>query len=120
MEFNDLLRTITPTISWTYDKKLDIYGSVEYTKPNGADAIKFDKVYSDIPCRVSVVNLNNTNQQEANQLNHSLKLFCKPDIEIKAGSKIKIDGEKFMTTTTGEPMGYASHQEVYIHRKEWV
>lgn len=118
MDINDVLKQATPFIEWTYDKELSLYGEVEYTKPNGATGFKTDEIESGIRCRVSVVKLANTDQDQANQLHETLKLFCGPSIKLPAGSKLVVDGVKF--ETTDEPMVYVTHQEVYIHRKSWI
>lgn len=120
MDIQSILKEARPSIEWTYDKLMDVYGSVPYTKPNGADGVKFDVIETNVKCRLSVVKLANTEQKETNKLFETLKLFCSPDIEIAPGSKISIDGEKYETTSTDKPMVYVTHQEVYLNRKEWV
>ena len=48
-------------------KKMDVFDTGEGTKPNGADFVEFKEIYKKVPCRVSVRNLVNTEQNEAHQ-----------------------------------------------------
>lgn len=118
MDINELLTQATPFIEWTYDKRMDIYGEVETTKPNGATDFVFDVMVPNVSCRVSVVKLANTDQDQANRLTETLKLFCSADVNLPAGSLITVDGVKY--ESTDEPMKYATHQEVLIYRKAWI
>ena len=122
MNINDILSQATPYIEWTYDKLMTIYVPTPYVKDNGADGIRYEPMSggADIKCRLSVVNLNNTTSTEATKLREVLKVFCSPDVELKAGSKLKIGDEKYITTTTSEPMVYTTHQEVLVTREEWI
>lgn len=45
MNINDVLSQARPSIEWTYDKKMDVFDTVEGTKPNGADFVEFKEVY---------------------------------------------------------------------------
>lgn len=119
-KINNVLSKSRGAIEWTYDKLLSVMEQTSYRKPNGATGTKFGPVQgkANIPCRVSVQRLNNTTIDEANKLEVVEKLFCQPDIEIKAGSQLLIDGVKY--TATNEPFIYPTHQEVVIERAGWV
>lgn len=118
MKVNDVLIQAQSSIMWMYDKKLDVYEAREIIKDNGADGIEFQKAHADIPCRLSVQSLKNTQQTEARLLETEHKVFCQPDIYIKAGSKITVDGVKYLTSE--DPMIYITHQELVVKRHEWV
>ena len=119
-KINNVLSKSRGAIEWTYDKLLSVMEQTSYRKPNGATGTKFGPVQgkANIPCRVSVQRLNNTTIDEANKLEVIEKLFCQPDIEIKAGSKLLIGDVKY--TATNEPFIYLTHQEVVIERAGWV
>ncbi|RKW15463.1 MAG: hypothetical protein D8B54_07080 [Catonella sp.] len=119
-KINNVLSKSRGAIEWTYDKLLSVMEQTSYRKPNGATGTKFGPVQgkANIPCRVSAQSLNNANMAEANKLSMVEKLFCQPDIEIKAGSQLLIGDVKY--TATNEPFVYPTHQEVVIERARWV
>ena len=119
-KINHVLSKAKGAIEWTYDKTMSVMEQTSYRKPNGATGSKFGPVQgkANIPCRVSVQRLNNTTIDEANKLEVIEKLFCRPDIEIKAGSQLLVSGVKY--TATNEPFIYPTHQEVVIERAGWV
>lgn len=119
-KINHVLSKARGSIEWTYDKLMSVMEQTSYRKPNGATGSRFGAVdgKANIPCRVSVQRLNNANMAEANRLDQVEKLFCQPDIEIKAGSKLLIGDVKY--TATNEPFVYPTHQEVVIERARWV
>lgn len=119
-KINNVLSKSRGAIEWTYDKLLSVMEQTSYRKPSGATGTKFGPVpgKANIPCRVSVQRLNNTTTAEANKLEVVEKLFCQPDIEIKAGSQLLIGDVKY--TATNEPFVYPTHQEVVIERARWV
>lgn len=119
-KINNVLSKSRGAIEWTYDKLLSVMEQESYRKPNGATGSRFGAVQgkANIPCRVSVQRLNNTTTEEANKLDVVEKLFCQPDIEIKAGSHLLIGDVKY--TATNAPFVYPTHQEVVIERVRWV
>lgn len=119
-KINHVLSKSRGAIEWTYDKLMSVMEQTSYRKPSGATGTKFGPVpgKANIPCRVSVQRLNNTSIGEANKIEVIEKLFCQPNIEIKAGSQLLIGGVKY--TATNEPFVYPTHQEVVIERARWV
>ena len=118
MNINDVLSQARPSIEWTYDRKMDVFASVESTKPNGADFVEFKEIHKKVPCRISVRNLVNTEQNEPHHLNTEHKIFWSPEFAIKAGSKFIVDGVKYLTSE--DPMVYVTHQEIVVRRHEWL
>ena len=113
MKVNDVLIKAQSSIMWMY-----VYEAREVIKDNGADGIEFQKAHADIPCRLSVQTLKNSEQNEARLLKTEHKVFCQPDVYIKSGSKITVDGVKYLTSE--DPMIYITHQELVVKRHEWV
>lgn len=119
MDINSVLGSIGGVIDWTYDKTMEVWGWVNITKPNGATGSELGIVASNIRCRVSRNTRDNIQPIEGQNLNtNSHIIFCSPDIEIKAGSQLKIDGVKYQSTE--EAMTYPSHQEIKVNKYEWV
>ena len=72
-----------------------------------------EKLYSDIPCRVSVNSSpNGTQTDTTDNVSQSIKLFCSPKYKIPNGSKIVADGEVFKSS--GIPSVFVSHQEIEL------
>lgn len=89
----------------------------EYTKTNKSTGHKEVTVCSGVPCRLSFNSAPNTNNSGgASSVIQTIKLFLKPDIVIKAGSKISItrNGTTVDYKRSGEPSKYDSHQEVEL------
>ena len=77
-----------------------------------------------IPCRISYQSTPNANQTDTGAaLVQSIKLFCAPDVAIRAGSKIIVtqNGKETVYVAAGEAVVYASHREVeLVLEKEWA
>lgn len=118
MKIADVLRRAKSSIEWTYDKTCEVWGQIPYTKPNGADGVKFGVIEGDIKCRISITKLDKTEQEQANELTSVRKLFCRPDAAITAGSRLIVNGVKYEVAQA--PMIYDTHMEVLIHERRWV
>lgn len=73
----------------------------------------------DQPCALSQTSLRTalaTNSD--NTIDYDAKLFIAPEIEIAAGSEIRVvqDGMDYSFEATGEPFRYPTHQEVLLKR----
>lgn len=108
------------SIEWTYDKTFSVLENQAYRKDNGATGTRFGPAEgkANIPCRLSVQRLSNTADGEATKLQVVEKLFCRPDLEIKPGSRLLIGEVKY--TATNAPFVYDTHQEVVVERGGWV
>lgn len=103
-----------------YDSTLDVLNKKE-TVVNGVVRVDWEKVADGVPCRISQKQLQPTFESDKPQMQYQLKLFCPPEIEILAGSKITV------TNTHGESRNYVrssegfnsyrTHQEVLIVRE---
>lgn len=114
----DVLRQAKSSIEWTYDKTCDVWGQIPYTKPNGADSVKFGEIETGIKCRVSVTTLSNVKEGQADELQVVHKLFCRPTAPITAGGRLIVNSVKYEATQA--PMIYDTHMEVLIHERRWV
>ena len=77
-----------------YDKTADVY---VYKKAEGVINNTYEeKLYSDIPCRVSVNSSPNGTQTDTTDIvSQSIKLFCSSKWDIPAGAKVVVDSEVF-------------------------
>lgn len=94
-----------------YDKTADVY---VYKKAEGVINNTYEeKLYSDIPCRISVNSSpNGTQTDTTDNVSQSIKLFCSPKYKIPSGSKIIVDDKVFKSS--GIPSGFVSHQELEL------
>lgn len=78
---------------------------------------------TDEPCRLSDVNLQVTGTGEAPDLIQKKKLFCAPELEIPAGSKIIVTQNGVTTAfkRSSEPTVHECHQEIMLDIfKNWA
>jgi hypothetical protein len=71
-------------------------------------------LYDSIPCHISIESSpNGTQTDSTDNVSQSIKLFCSPEYDIPAGSKIVTsDGAVFVSS--GIPAKYKSHQEINL------
>lgn len=77
----------------------------------------------DEPCRLSDVTLQVTGSGEAPDLIQKKKLFCAPELEIPAGSKIIVTQNGVTTAfkRSSEPTVHECHQEIILDLfKNWA
>lgn len=77
----------------------------------------------DKPCRLSDVTLQVTGSGEAPDLIQKKKLFCAPELEIPAGSKIVVSQNGVTTAfkRSSEPTIHECHQEIMLDIfKNWA
>lgn len=117
MNYTKALATSRKAIESTFDKVCQVYAFESYTKPNGANG-KRQILAEEIKCRISAVNLSNTKATEVTKASGSIKLFTALNSQIKGGTRLVVDGVKYVSTH--EPMTYPSHMEVVVERAEWL
>lgn len=104
-----------------YNKTCNIY-ECETVRDieTGIDSIQEIEKYTNIPCRISYKSIPNTTQTDTGaSLSQSISLFCSPDIDIKAGSRIVCNNKTYKCS--GEPSFYVSHQRIeLILEREWA
>ncbi len=119
---NDMLEQERKAIEATYSGKMKIVRKEELDDPLSPATKQIEKeVYVNIPCALSKDKLNNANQKvDVADVNYTIKLFCAPEIEIKAGDRINVeqDGMNYHLKHTGEPFKYPTHQEIIVERDE--
>ena len=69
------------------------------------------------PCRLSFSTVSETSQTDTiANVSQVVKLFIRPELEIKAGSKISVtqNGRTINYITSGEPAVHTNHQEIVL------
>lgn len=101
-----------------YEGKCTIY---EYKKVKDRKTkmtnFKDMAVIKNQPCRLSYMNTNVvSNENNANSVVQSIKLFIAPEVEVKAGCKIVVTQNNITKTyqKSGEPAIYGTHQEINL------
>lgn len=124
MNIRAIMAKATAAVEFMYDKTAEIKRHESYVKPNEADGTRYVTAHTDVPCRTSNPNLNNTVQGDANVINHDAKLFLSSGFKMLAGDEVVVstvvDGEvvdSIEYESAKEPLVYVSHQEVLLIRK---
>ncbi|WNN74330.1 hypothetical protein RKS58_13075 [Lysinibacillus capsici] len=130
MDIRKLLATATKSVELLYDREAIVKRYEEYEKPNGSTSQKWVTKHEKIPCRLSTVGmqtLNNTAQDDANQITYDAKLFLSSEVDILAGDEITVqlfDGEILIITeeftSAKKPFLYVTHQEVLLTKKVYA
>lgn len=90
---------------------------VSYEKENGATGFKEEIVLSEEPCRLSFENTKATEAEERASLKEqSIRLFLKPEVTVKPGSKVTVTQNGITTdyAHSGVPAVYETHQELML------
>lgn len=81
-------------------------------------------VNENIACRLSFERITNTAENTINNVTiQGAKLFCSPDIVIKAGSKIEVTQSNMTKAykNSSVPAVYDTHQEIFLEEfKGWT
>lgn len=104
-------------IEKTYTDRCTVLCKEEYQKANGATAFRNVEQYKDKPCRLSFkIIASDTQDHMLPKVQQSIKLFIAPDIEIKAGSIIRITRENITKEykQSGEAAIFPTHQEIVL------
>ena len=105
-----------------YDGTATIYkwGKVK-DKTTGLTKEGTEVLYEDIPCHLSMESSSADAQSvSAAEVSQTVKLFIAPDLQIKAGSVIKVEqaGVTTMYTHSGRAAVYETHQEIVLDLDE--
>ncbi len=86
-------------------------------KSNHAAGFEDTVIYENVPCRLSFLSLNTTNESGgAAEIRQIVKLFVPPETDIKAGSKIEVtqNGKTLQYKSSGVPARYETHNEIVL------
>lgn len=108
-----------------YGDKMDIYRTEESTNEDNTNNIEYcpRPTFTNIPCRISFSSDDRGTDSEVdhNPVTYSPKLFCKPNIDLRAGDYVVVkrytDKGVLARTyegTLSEPSWYTTHQEAFI------
>lgn len=120
MNIRDLMAKATAAVKFMYDKQATIKRHEAIVKPNGADGMEWIIKHENVACRLSSTTLNNTDQGDANVIQHDDKLFLSSNYDVIAADEIivktVIDGVVVHSAIyeAKKPFVYVSHQEVLL------
>lgn len=119
-------------LSMLYDDKMDVSRYITSTNLDGTTETSMnpEKVYENIPCRVSFSNVSDSPddvQVDSNPVDFSPRLFCSPDIALATGDYIEVKRKDDKGNTIlvykgniGMPAWYSNHQEVKFNIEEFA
>lgn len=116
-------------LSMLYDDQFDVYRTEKDLNPDQTTDIFYmqEPKYSNVPGRISFVSDDRGSDTavDATPIQYDPKLFCAPDVDIKAGDYIvlrRLDDQGNVTHTykgrAAKPSWYTTHQEVFIRVNE--
>lgn len=117
-------------LTMLYDDKMDIYRTTSTINSDYSTDIFYQEepLDTDVPCRISFSSddSGSDSQVDMNPIRYNPKIFCKADVDIKAGDFIVLrryadDGLTVKATykgTVAQPSWYSTHQEALIRIDE--
>lgn len=123
------LSGFSPIITTMFTDKMDIRRYVDKDNDDGTtDTVMSDSpIYTNVPCRVSFSSEDNPRDNEVDDVpvKNIPKIFCKVDVDIKAGDLITVkrfdDDNNVIATYTGKlglPSTYITHKEALFSIEE--
>lgn len=108
-----------------YDDRMDIYRTGSETNADSTTDISYEPepLYKDIECRLSFSSDDTGSDSEVdrNPVRFNPKLFCRQDVDLKAGDYVVVrryaeDGSITWTYEgrVARPSSYSSHQEAFL------
>lgn len=113
-----------------YDDRMDIFRTASDTNEDQSTDIFYtpEPLYKDVPCRISFSSDDTGADSEVdkNPIRYNPKIFCKADVDLKAGDYVVIrryadDGTTVRATykgTAAQPSWYTTHQESFMRIDE--
>lgn len=101
----------------------DVYEERTFRKQDGSSGLRREKVFSDLPCRVSFAG-GKTGEETGSltRARQNVKLFLGARYPVKAGSVIVVKRKNINTAykNSSPPAVYSSHQEICLELSEEV
>lgn len=100
-----------------YCHSMTIWQKERVQQPDKSSKHIWVPVQEDIPCKLSKKDLDKGSdiKEDVNPINEAFMIFCAPDIAVKAGNLLEIDGIKYRA---GNPFRYPTHQEIHVARSD--
>lgn len=100
-----------------YGHKMIIYHLVKVKQADCSISNQWAAVSKPIPCKLShkTPDKGNDIKEDVNPLAEGFTIFCAPEVEVKAGDLLEIDGIKYRA---GNPFYYPTHQEINAARSD--
>lgn len=100
-----------------YCHSMNIWQQERVQQPDKSSKHIWVVVQEDIPCKLSKKDLDKGSdiKEDVNPINEAFMIFCAPDVAVKAGNLLEIDGIKYRA---GNPFKYPTHQEIHVARSD--
>lgn len=111
-----VVRAHRRAIERTYTGRMSIREVVNIVE-NSETLDRWETVQKDLPCFLDRSQVNAaSNDGTKSSLKQQLRLVCAPEVEIKPGSRIKVEQHNMMIefNYSGRPFIYPTHQELFI------
>lgn len=112
-----LFSTARKSFELLYTDRCFIKELKAYSRSDGSTGFEAHEIYSDVPCRLSFVNIKRAYQ--TNSVSHTMqtvKLFLSPEIDVKPGSIITVlrCGKLLEYKNSGIAAVYSTHSELLL------
>ena len=116
-------------MSILYNDRMDIYRTKQSNDDDETTTVSYDSkpLYTDIQCRLSFSSddVASDSEVDRNPIKFSPKLFCRADVDLKAGDYVVVrrysdDGSvtKTYQGQAAQPSWYSTHQEAFVRIDE--
>ncbi|WP_038289801.1 hypothetical protein [Acetivibrio straminisolvens] len=115
-------------IEMTYEDTCTIYRMAEVTGSNKITKMERVPVAENVICSLSSMQIRPSEQTAAqNDVEYTVKLFLGPEINVLPGDQIDVkrfgrvnpaSGTVLKYESTGQPMVYATHQEIMVKGRD--
>lgn len=100
---------------YMYKHKANIYREEIVVLEDLSKKTRLEKVAENIPCKLSIKNIDKPEQGSISALTEAFKLFTAPSSDIRRGDVVEISGNRY---TAAEPLNYPHHKEIMLARSE--
>lgn len=103
----------------TYIASAKVYG-YEKIKVNGITKPNEVLLIDNLKCKLDYETITGTEQDNLGRVYQQVILFCDPDVNIPANSKIEVTqlGRTEVYKNSGKPAIYTNHQEIILSQNE--
>lgn len=100
-----------------YSHSMTIWQQDRVIQPDKTSKLVWMVAHKGIPCKLSKKDLDKGDdiKEDVNPISEAFMVFCAPDVEVKAGNLLEIDGIKYRV---GNPFKYPTHQEIHAARSD--
>ena len=100
-----------------YGHTMTIWRQTSVKQPDKSTKVMWAVMQEGVPCKLSKKDLDKGGdiKEDANPIIEAFVVFCDPEITVRAGDLLEIDGVKYRA---GNPYPYPTHQEITAARSD--